>query len=201
MSTSNNNQASVREAVGIFFDASSLRAAVDDLVNAGFDKAQLGLLAAEDTVEQSLGDLYVRPNETRDSPDAPAIAFVNKESIGDTAHGMGGAMLFVGTTSAGAIAVASTAVFGGALAVAIAAAAGVGAVGAAMSLIIHKSDAEYLEEQVDEGHLLLFVRILDPGTEQRVLDLLARHSAYEPRIHELRPGKKGSAHIVDPAAG
>lgn len=40
----------VREAVGIVFDAQHLREAIDELVRSDFERSQLGLLAGENTV-------------------------------------------------------------------------------------------------------------------------------------------------------
>jgi hypothetical protein len=53
-----------------------------------------------------------------------------------------------------------------------------------MSMIIHESDAEYLEEQVDEGHLLLFVRTDDSEREKLALDVLSRHGAFDAKVYE-----------------
>src|SRR5690606_18369785 len=105
----------------------------------------------------------------------PRMAFVRKKSIGDTVHAWAGALFFAGaTTGAGAV-VVSAGVLGGALLAAVSGAAAVGAVGAALALVIHQSDAEYLEQQVDEGHLLLFVRTHGEDEERRALDILSRH--------------------------
>ena len=65
-----------------------------------------------------------------------------------------------------------------------------GFVGGAMSLILHESDAEYLEEQIDEGHLLLFVRTENPEREKVALDILSRHGAYDVRICEAPATKR-----------
>jgi hypothetical protein len=38
---------------------------------------------------------------------------------------------------------------------------------------------------VDEGHLVLFVRVRDAAQEQRAVDVLSRHSAYDARVHSV----------------
>jgi hypothetical protein len=53
-----------------------------------------------------------------------------------------------------------------------------------MSAIIHESDAEYLEEQVDEGHLLLFVRTQGADEEAKAVDILSRHGAFQAKVYE-----------------
>ena len=48
-----------------------------------------------------------------------------------------------------------------------------------LALIIHESDADYLEEQVDEGHLLLFVRTRDAEREAKAVEILSKHCAFD----------------------
>lgn len=101
-------------------------------------------------------------------------------------HAWLGSLFFAGATTAAGAAVVSAAVLGGALLAAATGAAAIGGVGAAMALILRESDAEHLEQQVDEGHLLLFVRVRDAAAEQRAIDILSRHSAYDARVHSVR---------------
>ena len=184
----------LREAVGIFFDSKRMHEAVDELESCGFDLTQLGLLAGEHTVKQHLGEFYNQVNESAETPDGPRTAFVAKESVGDTVHGLIGSLFFVGTTVASGAIVASAAVLGGGLLAAIAGAATViGLVGGAMSLILHKSDAEYLEEQVDAGHLLLFVRTEGAEQEKSALDILSRHGAFEAKIYQVPATERQAA--------
>lgn len=178
----NDEKRKVREAVGTFFDGRHLHEAVDELRSAGFGYDDLGLLAGQYTVRTKLGDFYNEINESADSSDGPATAFVADESVGDTVHAFLGTLFFVGTTAASGAVVASAAVLAGALLPAVAGAAALGAVAASMALIIHQSDAEHLEEQVDEGHLLLFVRTRDDASEARAVDILTRHGAFEARV-------------------
>jgi len=189
-----NDTQSVREAVGIFFESQHLHEAVDELKASGFDLADIGLLAGEYTVKQKLGDFYNAINESADSPDGPRTAFVADKSVGDTVHGFIGALFFVGTTVASGAIVASAAVLGGGLLAAVGGAVAlVGITGGALSLIIHESDAEYLEQQVDEGHLLLFVRTDDSEREKVALDILSKHGAFDAKIYEAPAIKQDAA--------
>jgi hypothetical protein len=114
--------------------------------------------------------------------------------MGDTVHGLIGSLFFVGMTVASGAIVASAAVLGGGLLAAIAGAATViGLVGGAMSLILHESDAEYLEEQVDEGHLLLFVRTKDAQQEKASVDILSKHGAFDAKVYEAPATKYQAA--------
>jgi hypothetical protein len=179
----------IREAVGIFFDSLHLHEAVDDLESAGFDFADLGLLAGQYTVRQKLGEFYNEINESVDRPEGPRLAFVADSSMGDTVHAWFGSLFFIGTTVASGAMVASAAVLGGALLAAVSGAAAlVGITGGALGLIIHESDAEYLEE----GHLLLFVRTNDLDREKVALGILSKHGAFDARMYEV-PAPKGYA--------
>jgi hypothetical protein len=175
----------VREAVGIFFDAKHLKEAVSDLLQSGFARTELGLLAGEDAVQRALGDLYSRTEESANSPDAPCTAFVAEESIDDTSHaGLGSLMLLGGTTAAGA-AVATAGVLGGGLLIAATATTAVAAIGALLAGIIHESDADFLEEQIDEGHLLLFVRTKDDKNEAKAVEILSKHCGFDARVYSV----------------
>jgi hypothetical protein len=61
---------------------------------------------------------------------------------------------------------------------------GVGLVGLAVSSIIHQSDAEFLQHQIDEGRMLLFVRV-DAGSEQRAKSILEQHNATAVKVHDV----------------
>lgn len=180
----NHSAPMVQEAVGVFFGVDNLQRAIEELVESGFDRSEIGLLAGADTVQEALGDFYVRTNEFSNSPNAPCMAFANKIED-DTFHALLGALFFYGATSAAGAAVASAAVLGGA---AIAAASGVAAIGfagAVMGLIIHKTDADFLDEQVDAGHLVLFVRTRDSERAERAVNVLSRHCAYAPKVYTI----------------
>jgi outer membrane lipoprotein SlyB len=175
----------VREVIGIFFDQDHLKEAINELRAAGFKTGQIGLLASEFAVEKSLADLYTRINAPSDDASAPHTAFVRKTSVGDTFHALGGGLFFVGSTAALGGVVASAAVFGGALVAGVAAAVTVGTIGAVLSKIIRQSDAEYLEQQVDEGNLLLFVRSTNGDSEEQAMQILSKHSGFDVRVHEV----------------
>ena len=189
MSDKRRGSASVREAVGVFAETEDLKAAVEDLQSAGFQRAELGLLAAEDTVRQRLGDVFASTDDSHEAPDGPRTAFVAKESVGDTVHAVFGGLIFAGVTTAAGALVVSAGALASPLLAGMAGVAAVGGITAAMGALIHQSDAEHLEEQIDEGHLLLFVRTRDLAREKLATAILSRHSAFDVRIYEV-PDKR-----------
>lgn len=174
-----------REAVGIYFDADALQKAVKDLEAYGIRHGQIGLLAGKYTVRDKLGHLYDEVNSEIDQPGAPDVAFVARDSVGDTMHAMLGSLYIMGAAVTSGAVVASAGILGGAVGAAVATAAVFGGVGTVLTRVISQSDAEHLEQQVDEGHLLLFVRVDDREQEDRVMEILRRDSAYDPRVYTV----------------
>lgn len=175
----------IREAVGVFMGADDLKRAGQELLGAGFDRTALGLLARQETVEASLGDLYTRANAYADHADAPHTELVRQEAVGSTLQAWLGGLSVAGTTALGAVVVASSAVLGGALIAAAAGAATVGAIGVLTRLIADKSDAEHLQQQVDKGRLLLFARTHTPEQEQQATQVLLAHNALEAKVYDV----------------
>lgn len=182
MSDRHSGATEIREAVGAFVDADKVHDAIEELLSAGFHHEELGLLAGEYTVRQSLGEFYTQTNTFSGSADAPNTAFVAKESMGDTVHAYLGSLFFAGSTVAAGAAVATAGILGGGLLAAAAGVAAIGAVGTVLGLIIHESDAEELEQQVEEGHLLLFVRTRDAAHEKQAIEILQRHTPIEVKV-------------------
>ena len=175
----------VREAVGIFNRPENLQDAVDELLSSGFHRSELSLLASAQAVEEKLGHQYEKVSALADDPTIPRAAYVSTEWIGDAEGGLIGGLLFVGAfTAAGAI-VAS----GGTLAAAIAAAALAGGTGGLIGSILAKwvgdHHAHHLQEQLDRGGLLLWVRTWDSEDERRALEILRKHSGSEVHVHTL----------------
>lgn len=175
----------IREAVGVFDTPETLQEAIDELVSSGFDRAELSLLAAEKTVDEKLGHRYRKIAELEDDPIVPRCCYVSTESIGDAEGGLVGGLMYVGATVAAGAVVAS----GGALALVIAAASIAGGVGGLLGAILAKSlgdqHARHLQEQLDHGGLLLWVRTPDAEDERRATDILAKHSGRDVHVHGL----------------
>jgi hypothetical protein len=182
--TSNKSDIKVRQAVGTFFEREHLEAAIKDLRASGFEHDQIGLLATKQTVEKSLGDIYEKTNNHEDVSKGPIMAYASKEADDDNFWPRSGGLLFAGSTAATGAVVATAAVLGGPLFVAAAAAAGVGAVGAAAVSIMSKSESDKLGEQVDQGHILLFVRVTGLQEESAAVQILSRHAGFDAKVYD-----------------
>ena len=188
-----NYSSSRTEAVGVFHDVPSFEAAIDSLLSAGFDYADLNVLAHEDAVNEKLGRSYKSTRELMDDPEAPRIAYMPEETIGDAEGAVIGAGVYVPAVVGSLAVVASGGTLLGAIAAAAIAGGAGGLVGAALARIIGGEHAKHLDEHLQRGGLLLWARTRDPEHAERALEILRRHSADDAHIHTIpdRVGKPG----------
>lgn len=175
----------IREAVGVFHDERSLQAAADELLIAGFDRSQLSLLAGDKTVETRLGHKYEKVGEIEDDPVVPYLAYMGSDSRSEAKGAVIGGLAYVGAVGAAGLTVASGGTIAAVLvAVALAGGAG-GLVGTALSRYLDTHHAHYLQDQLDRGGLLLWVRTVDEAHERRAVEVLERNSAADVHVHDL----------------
>jgi hypothetical protein len=174
-----------REVVGVFKDDRSLQEAIDELLTSGFDRAEISLLAGEDTVVEKLGHKYKKVEEIEDDPAVPRADYVDAESIGEAKGALIGGLFYIGAFAAAGAILAS----GGALATILAGAAAAGSggalIGAVLGEFIDDHHAKYLQEQIDHGGLLLWVRTRDAARENVAKEILAKHSGRNVHAHTL----------------
>jgi len=177
--------AKCREAVGYFGTADALQESIDELLSAGFDRADLSLLASEEAVDEKLGHRYEKVAELEDDIAVPRECYVSTESRGDAEGGLIGGLLYVGAVAAAGAVVAS----GGTLAAAITAAAIAGGtgglIGSILAAFVEDHHARYIQEQLDHGGLLLWVRARDADHEKRAIGILKKHSGRDVHVHEI----------------
>jgi hypothetical protein len=175
----------VREAVGVFSRPETLQSAIDELLSSGFDRAELSLLASGHVVETKLGHQYEKVSDLEDVPLVSRAAYVSTEAIGGAEGAVIGALMYVGATAAAGAVVVS----GGTLAAGIAAVAMAGGVGALIGTILAKwigdHHANYLQEQMDHGGLLLWVRTWGVEDERRAVQILRSHSGRDVHVHAI----------------
>ena len=167
----------VCEVVGIFHTFDDLEAAIDELLSSGFDRAEISLLASEETVAQKLGVRFRPAAEIADDPAVPRAAFVSTEAIGDAEGGLIGGLAYLGATAGIGVMVLS----GGALATIIAAAVLAGGAGGLIGSVLARwvghHHAAYLQTQLENGGLLLWVRAWNEQDDVRAVDIMAKHAA------------------------
>ncbi len=175
----------VREAVGVFHNAKELESAIDELQNAGFDRAEISLLASEETVNEKLGHRYESVRELEDDADVPRAAYVERDSIVEGKTALIGGLAYIGAVVVAAPIVAS----GGSLAVAIIGAVlaggSAGVFGSFVAEWIGHKNAESIESQLKHGGLLLWVSLRDLDHEKRAMTILTEQGAEDVHCHDI----------------
>ena len=143
------------------------------------------MLASVQAVDEKLGHRYRKISSAADDPIIPRAAYVSPEAIGGAEGGLIGVLMYVGAMAAAGAVVAS----GGTLAAAIIGAAlsgGVGGlVGSLLAEWLGEEHGRHLQEQVERGGLLLWVRTWDRADEKRAMEILKKHSGSHVHVHSL----------------
>jgi hypothetical protein len=173
------SQPLIREAVAAFNDSETLQQAVADLQSHGFDRSEISFLARGGLDHQD------DTRRAEDDPRAPRDAATTDADMRQ-ARVLGTSLAAV---LAGFAAAGFTVMTGGVVALAagaaVLAAGGVGAAGALVGRAAGEEEKDFLQEQIDRGGVLLWVRIRDAEAERRALDILRRHSAHDVHVHDL----------------
>jgi hypothetical protein len=180
----------VREVAGVFDSREALDAAVQALLRAGFDRADIDLMATADAIEKKLGGVYIAAEELPDVPGAPRRAYVAREDLTVTTSMVAGVLSYFGATAAALAVVASGGALAAALAAAVAGGAIAGGIGAVASRLLGREQAKELETQMALGGLVLWVRVRSPEHEERAQQILNDHGAKAVRVHHIEIAKR-----------
>ncbi len=172
----------VREAVAVFEDIADLDEAVRELRAAGFAKEDINILAGVETVEKKLGRRFRRVEDLEDEPSAPRVVFEPLTELEEREKTVANSLTILPTLLAAGTVVAS----GGALAAAI---VGTAVAGALLATVLTRwmdeRRARWLQEQLERGGILLWVRTRDEAAERRAVGILTRHSTHDVHVHEI----------------
>ncbi len=174
-----------REVVGVFSDADALEAAAGELLASGFALAQISLLAGEKAIVEKLGHKYERIEELEDNLEIPRTVYRSKESFDAAKTALLGSLASIGALATAGAIFAS----GGALVVTLAsgvlgAEAG-GFIGGVLGDFVDDHHAKHLQEQLDHGGLLLWVRTADDAEENTAKQILSQHSGRDVHAHAI----------------
>jgi hypothetical protein len=177
-------ETTIREAVAAFHDPEALQRAVSDLQGSGFDRADISFVAREG-FEGHLKQDYGDARRAADDPATPRAPVIDETDIRQRRTlDVSMAAVIAGFAAAG-----FTVMTGGATAlaagVAAAAIAGVGGAGALLGKAYGEGHQNFLEEQLERGGILLWVRTPDAAAEARAEAILRRHSAHDIHVHEV----------------
>ncbi len=175
----------IREVVGVFNNSDTLQKAIDELQTQGFARHHMSVLADAITVEKKLGHIYRRVEELEDNPNVPRTIFVPLDSIGSAEGGLIGAPLYIASCTAAAIVTVSQGSLLTAVMAAIASGAGGALIGNIFAKRLGKHHADYIQEQIKRGGLLLWVFLPDTKHEKQAIKILKKYSARDVHIHNI----------------
>lgn len=178
----------LNEVVGSFSTSEQLESAIDALERAGWDRADLSVLAQRSMINDE--PITPPPSAAADDAAAPRGAVVPDVDLRQTrtlASGLAGVIAAFAATGA-------TIVTGGG---ALAAVVGAAAAGGGASLLAHAAGRlvegnhqDFLREQAERGGILLWVRLPNPAQEGEAKAILARHGATDIHSHAFAPDER-----------
>jgi len=172
----------LREAVGVFSNPQNLQDAMEELQRNGFMLQELSVLADKGTVKSKIGHVYTSVEEAEADHRAPRTFFMPDEVRASAEGTAFGVPVYVGAVIGTCIAAASV----GTLPVVITAAAlgglGGAGVGTVFSRYITRHHADYVQESLEQGGILLWVNLRSDAHAAKAQEILARHAAYNIHI-------------------
>ena len=180
----------LREVAAIFHSHEALEAAVEALLVAGFDRADMDRLADLDEVRKRLGPVYVAHEELADVAQAPRRPVIMREDITTTLAVVVGVLAALGGVVAALVVVA----FGGRTAAAVMSRCwrplAAGGIGALLTVrIFRPARSRALEPLMAARGLVLWVRVRSPDREDKAQQILRQHGGQAIRVHEIEVEK------------
>src|SRR5580692_3530343 len=142
----------VREVAGVVRTPEVLEKVVDALELAGFDRADIDVMADVETIRKRFGTVFVPLEEFADVPGAPRRAFVHRDDISSGLSTAFGVLFSIGS------AVATLGV--------VAAGTASGGLGALAARYLGKERAKLIETMIMEGGLVVWVRVRSEERER-----------------------------------
>ena len=169
----------VREAVGVFLDADAMRNAIVEL-DTHFPRHAISVLGSKRDIVEKFGQSAVPPVLAEMAEDTPLQAPIRPEEKVVGTSVLIGSSAYVGAV---AMALASGAI--SIPAIILAAVVGAGG-GAALSSVLAKILGDHyhkdIEDQIEQGGLLLWVGTTDNEQEQLATEIMNKHGAKHVKI-------------------
>lgn len=172
-----------KEAVGLFTSAEELQSAIRDLEGTAFPRQDISVMGKRGQLEKVFGAPTIPPELAMDNADTPRQAPTRPEE-----QTIGAAAVIGGTVYVGAMAMALTAgaiTFPAIIAAAMLGGIGGGTIGAILTKLLGDRYDRHIEEQIESGGLLLWVRTPDREKEEIAQHIMIARGAYDVHIHEI----------------
>jgi hypothetical protein len=183
-------QVSSREVTGVFRSRKALIDAADDLLVAGFDRADIDVSASFDELQRRLNYHSIPPADLADIPTAARQPLIDQGDVLTTdavvgslagcigAVAMAYFLIIRGTAplSVGIVSVLTGLVVGGVAVLAV-------------RRRLQRERVRGLEKLAEAHGLLIWVRVQSPEKEAEAQEILARHGAEAVHVHEIELAK------------
>ncbi len=172
-----------KEAVGVFTNVQDLQDCIRTLEGSAFPRHDISVMGQRGELEDVFRQETVDPYKVMDNPHTPRQAPARPEE-----QTIGASALIGGSAYVGAMALALTA---GAVAMpamvgaAVLGAAGGGAIGAILTKLLGDNYNDHIQEQIEKGGLLLWVRTPDEHREMLAKVIMRQHHAQAVHIQEM----------------
>jgi hypothetical protein len=181
------DKARLREVVAVFRSLDAVERAGDALLEAGFDRADIDVIAPPDEVRRTLGKLaYAPPEELASLPDTPRQPFVTEDDAMNTK------IVFAATAGALVAMLTAFAVFvsgasplrtaGWALFLGLAAAGGGFLIGQQVS---GQAKLKGLGRLVEQRGIVMWVRVRSDEHAAHAREMLLAHGGTAVHVHEI----------------
>jgi hypothetical protein len=183
-------QVSSREVTGVFHSRKALIDAADDLLVAGFDRADIDVSASFDELQRRLNYQSIPPADLADIPTAARQPLIDQGDVLTTDAVVGSLAGCIG-----AVAMAYFLIIRGMAPLSVGIVSvltGLVVGGVAVLVVRRRLQRERVRglEKLAEAHgLLTWVRVLSPEKEAEAQEILARHGAEAVHVHEIELAK------------
>jgi hypothetical protein len=180
-----------REVTGVFHSRKALDAAVQDLLLADVDRADIDVSASVDELQRRLNYSAIPAPDLADIPTAPRQPYVGEDDVLGTDAVVGsvagcaaavGVAFYLVAQGMQPISVGILAVLSGIIV------AGVAVLWARRRL--QRERAQGLEKLSEAQGLLIWVRVRTPEQEAQAQEILVRHGAEAVHVHEIDLAKR-----------
>jgi hypothetical protein len=183
-------QVSSREVTGVFHSRKALIDAADDLLVAGFDRADIDVSASFDELQRRLNYQSIPPADLADIPTAARQPLIDQGDVLTTDAVVGSLAGCIG-----AVAMAYFLIIRGMAPLSVGIVSvltGLVVGGVAVLVVRRRLQRERVRglEKLAEAHgLLIWVRVQSPEKEAEAQEILARHGAEAVHVHEIELAK------------
>lgn len=183
-------QVSSREVTGVFHSRKALIDAADDLLVAGFDRADIDVSASFDELQRRLNYQSIPPADLADIPTAARQPLIDQGDVLTTDAVVGSLAGCIG-----AVAMAYFLIVRGMAPLSVGIVSvltGLVVGGVAVLVVRRRLQRERVRglEKLAEAHgLLIWVRVQSPEKEAEAQEILARHGAEAVHVHEIELAK------------